>query len=418
MASLKLFLRVDKVIKRNFEYPVILQIIKDRKKKILYTPFTCNKEFWDFKTNLPDKKKHPNYKSFYRSLETIRNRAEDLIFELEREKESSGFDYTIEDFVFLFVGKKNQALTVSEYFTEVINRFESTGKFGNATVYKTTCSALFKFHPGRLLMFRDIDYKFLRNFEEYLISKGNKPNGIYVYMRTLRALINFAIKEDHCKQEIYPFKNKFINPNGYEPSKLSRPTRKRALTEAQIKLIINCEVPVGTHLYDSKNVFLFSFYNRGMNFRDIALLKPNNIQGDRLDYTRAKTGKNFSVKLLQPAKDIIEFYSRNNTNSDYLFPVIKEHNKTPKQINTRIITALKVVNKDIREIAAMAGLDVTDITSYVARHSWGTILKRKGVSTSKISEGYGHSNEKITQIYLDEFEQSDLDRENEKLLEI
>jgi len=122
----------------------------------------------------------------------------------------------------------------------------------------------------------------------------------------------------------------------------------------------------------------------------------------------------FKQKFLRPFFNIID------TSGIAILISITEHHKTPKQIYERIKTALKQVNKDIRQIATELGIEITDvnITSYVARHSWGTIQKRMNQSTSKISEGYGHSGEKVTEIYLSGFEQNELDQMDENLLDL
>lgn len=53
---------------------------------------------------------------------------------------------------------------------------------------------------------------------------------------------------------------------------------------------------------------------------------------------------------------------------------------------------------------------------HVARHSYATVLKRAGVSTSVICESLGHSSERVTQIYLDSFENAQLDDAMKHLL--
>lgn len=410
MASVKIVLRTT-MTKKNGEHPIFLRLVKNRKAKFFYLGHTSkgDEKSWDSATNRP--KNNDRLKAVINLKESD---AENIVLDFEREKK----DFTFEDFSRKFVSD-SQNITVYKYFTEVINRLEKSNKIGNASVYKDSKNAVFQFYTNQNLAFSDINYKFLKTFEEHLLAKGNKPNGIFVYMRTIRALINSAIKEGYCKSDYYPFKNQFINPNGYDPSKLNKPTNKKALTEEQLKQIISFEIPESSTLYDAKNIFAFSFYTMGMNFTDIALLKWSNVKGDRIEYLRAKTGKNYSIKLLEPAIAIINYYKAFKRNTERIFPILNENHITPKQINTRIKKVLKKTNSDLRDLVKDAGLEINDyrITTYVARHSWATILKRKGVSTSIISEGLGHQTEKTTQVYLDSFEKVDLDNANEKILE-
>ena len=54
-------------------------------------------------------------------------------------------------------------------------------------------------------------------------------------------------------------------------------------------------------------------------------------------------------------------------------------------------------------------LEISDnLTTYVARHSFATILKRSGVDIALISELMGHSDLTTTQIYLDSFDEEQI----------
>ncbi len=148
-----------------------------------------------------------------------------------------------------------------------------------------------------------------------------------------------------------------------------------------------------------------------------AYLKWSDIYDERIHYCRKKTGKNFSIKILPPVKDILTYFSQFPNDLDFVFPIFNATHKTEIQKTTRQKTALKKINKDLKKVGGKIGL-ATDFkfSTYVARHSWATILKHKGISTSLISEGLGHANEEVTQIYLDSFENEAMDEMNKKLL--
>jgi len=155
----------------------------------------------------------------------------------------------------------------------------------------------------------------------------------------------------------------------------------------------------------------------GMNFSDIAKLEWSNIDNDRVYYTRSKTGKNYNVKLLPPAIEILDHYRAIKTDK-YVFPILNENiHKTAISIDNRIEKLNKQTNSDLKEIGKEKKIQL-NLTTYVARHSWATILKRSGASTTQISEGLGHDTEKTTQTYLDSFENETLDKVNEMLMNL
>jgi integrase len=102
---------------------------------------------------------------------------------------------------------------------------------------------------------------------------------------------------------------------------------------------------------------------------------------------------------LQPkAKEIIERYQQHI--ALFLFPIFSDFHKTEQQQRNRLHKVLSNVNKRLKELGKELKIPI-DLTTYVARHSYATVLKRAGVSTSIICESLGHSSEKVTQYYLD-----------------
>jgi integrase len=249
-------------------------------------------------------------------------------------------------------------------------------------------------------------------FEEDLLQRGLKKNSIYVYMRTLRAAYNKAIAEGFIKPDLYPFKS-------YKVIKFKQETLKRALKKDDIILIKDFNHEKYSASWHARNMFLFSYLNRGMNFTDMAQLKWENIKDERVQYFRAKTGKSHSIKIHPESRKILDFYEeytqKNGSGTEYIFPILNDRHKTAKEKKDRIKTALKAFNKNLQEIADKVGLDI-NLTSYVARHSWATVLKREGYATAIIQEGLGHSTEKTTQVYLDSFENIVLDEANESII--
>lgn len=175
--------------------------------------------------------------------------------------------------------------------------------------------------------------------------------------------------------------------------------------------------PIGKRQYVqlSKDIFMFSYLCGGINFTDIAnLTKANIIEGKRLQYIRQKTGKLIKLGLSEEALKIVERYIPEN--KGYLFPILNVSiHKTPLQKQNRIHKMLGKVNINLKLIAAQLGVEA-NLTTYVARHSFASILKKSGVNIALISEALGHSDLATTQIYLDSFDNEQVDEAMKNLL--
>ena len=324
--------------------------------------------------------------------------------------EANKINFSLIDFENKFIGKTKEHVLVFEFFDEVIKDEIKSGKTGNARVYKDTKNSVLKFSKNPHLRFNDITVIFLEKYEVYLRSNNNNDGGIAVKMRQLRALYNDALNRGIASEEFYPFKK-------YKISKLKGKATKRALTRDEVKKILNVNMLEYPHLQNSFNYFVFSYYCRGMNFIDLMKLKWSNILGENIYYTRSKTNKQFVIKILEPVNKVLIYYKALQNNSNYVFPLIVNSNMTPTQLENRKAKTLKKFNKDLKELAKIAGVE-NNLTSYVIRHSYATNMKFLGVSSDIISQSMGHSNVEITQAYLKEFENETLDNENEKLLNL
>lgn len=400
MASIK-FIRRNKKLKDG-TFPVVLRIVKNRRKKLISTGFSCKENEFD---NQEFKKNHPNYLKRNRVLNQLKNRAYQIIDEFKLE----GVDFTLDDFENEFRGLSKKTLAVKDFFEEIISEMERSGRIGNAKAYTETFKSLFKYARDSLT-FSQITPEFLEKYEVWLRENGNKEGGIAFKMRELRAIYNKAINRGIVGQEYYPFKK-------YKISKLKAKQRKIALSIEDFKRIKNFNVCNYPELIEAYNYFMFSFYANGMNFIDMAKLKWSDIRNGRIYYQRSKTKGKFSILVNSELKSILEYYQGVNRSSDYIFPILLKNDLTPKQIAYRKHKVLSRYNRKLRSIAKLVGIS-TDITSYVARHSFATILKHKGTSIEKISELMGHADVQITMTYLKEFEQDDLDKETAKLLDL
>ncbi|QNA46125.1 site-specific integrase [Lacibacter sediminis] len=403
--SVKVVLYTSKKLS-NGEHPVMLRVTKDRKSKYLSTGFKCSPDLWDAKTNLP-KKKHPLYIQAKVLIAKKTVQAEKLILDLEADDKS----LSVHEIKGKLRKEKVNNPLLFLYFDKVIERFKQSGQIKNGEIYKDTKRNLSQFVNAKQLHFSDIDIEFLNKFEEYLKSNNKGANTIYIYLRTLRALLNKAIKEEVSSDKYYPFKKfslaKYANIK----------TEKRAITKDEIKKIADLDITKHPHLIDAKNIFMFSYYCRGINFIDLVLLKWKDVKSGRLLYTRKKTKELFNIEILKPVTEILDYYKpftfRNN--ESYIFPILNENYNTPTMLYNRKEKMIRKINKDLKEIAAKCEIE-SELTTYVARHSYATILKKSGISTSVISEAMGHDSEKTTKIYLESFENNILDEASKVLL--
>lgn len=303
------------------------------------------------------------------------------------------------------------ASAVFPFFDQVIDRLLQANDVGNANIYKDAKRALQRFSTTIDLLFIDIDQTFLHNYEIHLRKLGLAETTMSLYFRTLRALFNMAIEEDLINLDAYPFKK-------FKVAKFNTATKKRAINKEELKKIENLELDSASSLAETRHYFLFSYYGQGINFIDIAQLQWKNIVQDRIFYTRSKTGKNIQFKLLPPAKAIIEHYRplTGDHPENYIFPILNRlKHITALQIDYRVENVIRKVNKELKEIARLAQIDA-NLTTYVARHTYATVLKKSNVPTAVISEALGHKSEFITQTYLKSFENEVIDLANECLL--
>ena len=394
-------LKLKNKIRSDNTYPIMLQIIKDGKSKLISTGISCLENEWDGNEL---KKQHANYQKRNLILSNLKSKALKIIDEFN----SDEVDFTLSDFEAKYRGEKNNSkITVFEHFQDIIKMMNSSGRTGNARSYKDTCNSFFKFHIDTDLSFKNLNVTLIENYEAHLRGRGNQDSGIANRMRTLRAVYNSAIRNGIVKKECYPF-------DKYKISKLKGKGLKRALSRQEVKKMLEVNIDERPDLVEVKNFFTFSYFTRGINFVDMMKLKKESIMEDKFEYIRSKTKGRFLIKILPPVRTILDYYlSRSSTN--YVFPILLKNDLTPMQIENRKHKMLKKFNNDLKELAMLAGVE-KNVTSYVIRHSFATNSKQMGISTDVISQSMGHSNVNITNSYLKDFEDDVIDDANEKLL--
>jgi site-specific recombinase XerD len=405
MASIKAVLYTSKTL-NNGEHPIMLRVIKDRKPKYISLHMSCSKDLWDSDENLP-KKKHPLYKEMVISIAKKKLEANKLVLDLSNDEKDVSAEEIRSKLKTSVVNKK----TVFQYFDEVIARLKATNRLGYAGIFKSTKNSLVTFRNGKDFQFSDITTSFLTKYEDAFYVRGVAPNSVFVFLRTFKTLVNYARKDSIVKSDFDPFKE--LNFTKFRRIR----TKKRAVSKEDIQKIEKLKIKDDQGLLNARNYFLFSYYNRGINFIDIAYLKWDDVKNGRLVYTRRKTKEDFTIALLPPAIKILDYYKKLTfeDNDSYIFPILSATYKTPQSIRNRLVKMLRIVNQDLKAVGEKAKIS-EKLTTYVARHSFATNLKKSGISTSVISEAMGHDSEKTTKIYLDSFANDILDEASKALL--
>ena len=386
-------------------FPLMLRVTKDHKRKYVSLGFSLHEKFWDFEKSKP-KRNCPNKEQIERLIAAKTAEYNDLIVEMTAQQR----EYTAETLVSHFHNQV-RCTTVVELYDKLIDDMTRGGKLGNAGVYKYSRTSLLKFTGQRLqIPFSDIDAVWLRRYENWLRTRGCGDTTISQLFRTLRSVFNKAVELQLVKRDYYPF-------DTYKVSKFDTRTKKRAITKEDVRKVIALDLSQG---YPSerlaRDIFVFSYFGAGINFADIALLKYGNIRDGRVQYVRKKTGKPINFLLTEEMRNIIVEYQRQGqTDEDYIFPILDRRvHRTEQQRYDRTHKVLTNTNRWLRKIGQRVGIE--HLTTYVARHTFATVLKRSGVSVALISESLGHSDLSTTQIYLDSFENSQIDAAMQHLL--
>ncbi len=406
MSSVKVVLYKSKKLKSG-EHPIMLRITKDRKSKYMSVGANCLPELWDDIKNLP-KKKHPLFHELTVLIEAKKIEANKLLLDFSNDN----IDYSVEQVKTNLKQAHRPKQQVLEFFDTTVGNMRAAARIGTADIFRSTRNCLSKFRNGADFAFTDITPAFLGKFEEYCIANGNALTTRSVYMRSFQRLVNLAIAEKFVKKGFDPF-------NEYGFAKFRKPkTRKRAIPKADIMRIRDFEAELHSSISHAKNYFMFSYYVRGINFTDMAKLKWSDISYNRVNYVRTKSKKPFSIGLLEPAKEILAFYKEHYSAGDdgFVFPILNPNCLGPVQIKDRVKKVMLQVNRDLKKISSDLGIEEKKLTTYVARHTFATVLKKSGQSTSVISEALGHDSEQTTQIYLDSFENDVLDEAAKALL--
>lgn len=385
--------------KKDGKCSVKIRVSFNRKRKYFSTGIDLTVD--EFEKVFNAKRKTSEQKEIEEKILHFKNKANDVIKNLPL--------FTFEAFEENYFEQRNTYNSVSFAFDKYIKLLDEEERVGTASSYQCAKNSFEKFKKN--LSFAEVSPPFLKSYEKWMLKEGKSPTTIGIYVRSLRAIYNLQ----KIDKSLYPFgesKDKYSIPTGRNI--------KKALTVEEIAKIYNYKADSDSTKEMAKDYWLFLYICNGMNVKDFCLLKWGHIDGDMLTYNRAKTlrskkeRKSISVALKPQTLEIIKKWGQPSISKNaYIFPHLELEMTAEKQrkIHKQLT---KTINKYMKQIATELTLD-KEVTTYFARHSFATVLKRSGVKTEMISELMGHSNVNVTESYLDSFEKEQIQEQTNVL---
>ena len=292
---------------------------------------------------------------------------------------------------------KNIGGSLNEMISAKIKELENEEKFGTSAFYKGTLSLL-KRYMKHDVPINEVTVEWLNGLEKFILKTANQTT-VAMNMRNIRATMNIAKQVGVIRESDYPFgRGKYQIKEGSG--------KKKALNKKQLKAIAEySDGSMTTEFY--RDLWLFIYFCNGLNVADLISLKFSDIQNGEISFIRKKTkDRTRDVKRIYAAitpemYSIINKWGNDPKKSVYIFPFLKpgdsawEHEKKKKNLT-------KLINKRMKMIGEK--LNLGKITTYVARHTYATVLRNEGVPISIISPMLGHSSVTTTEIYLADLE--------------
>lgn len=399
MVSIKLKFR--KSAARDCEGRLYFQVIYRRKIRQISTKYRIFATEWDEVKN--EIILCTQYPTRYLQLKSIKEHIKtetDLFWSIYKDLAARYENFEIDDLVEAYIISK-QGLTLFSFMRDVSRQLKEMGQHRTSETYRTALHSFMRFRNNNDVVLGAIDSEMMISYEAYLKRNNIKMNTISFYMRILRAVYNRAVEKGLIASR-NPFRRVYT---GVEK------TIKRALPLRVIKQIKKLDLSNAPQLEFARDMFLFSFYTRGMSFVDMAFLRKSDLSHGVLVYQRRKTGQRLMIKWERCMASIVEKYSIEQ--SEYLLPIIRKTENERSQYKNN----LHMVNRRLKVIAKMVGIS-NSLTTYVARHSWASIAKSQNIPISVISEGMGHDSEHTTQIYLASIDNAIVNDANRAILNL
>ncbi len=400
MASVKIKFRPSKVVGK--EGIIYYQIIRNRVIRQIATEHKIYASEWDEEgsrvaLSLSEVERNKVLATIKGRIKLDVARLNQIVVALRKTYATFSADDVVRSFE-----RELQGQTLFRFTHGVIARLRELRKQRCVETYTTTLKSFMRFRSGEDLLLTDITSDLMMNYEAYLKYEGVAMNTISFYMRIMRAIYNRAVEQGLIEQH-HPFKKVYTGVDK---------TVKRALPLKSLKQIREMDLSLNPKMAYARDMFLLSFYTRGMSFVDMAFLRKKDLQNGVLNYRRRKTGQQLHIKWERCMQEIVARYPPNET--DYLLPIIT---KVCANERAHYQNELAKINNQLKKLSSLLSLQLP-LTMYVARHSWASVAKSRNIPLSVISEGMGHDSEATTQIYLASLDTAVVDKANRMILKL
>ena len=397
MASVKIKFRPSAIIGK--EGTIYYQIIQNRVIRQLKTDYRVFAHEWDTKNDwvITDAQSRHDF------LQSVQERISWDIKQLQaiiNQLENSHIKYTADDVISTFHKSANEQ-SLFNFMQATIAHLKQMGKMRTAENYSYALKSFTQFRRGKDIPLSEVDADLMQLYEAYLQGKGAVRNTSSFYLRIFRAVYNRALEKGLTEQR-NPFRHVYTGVDK---------TAKRAIPLSAIKRMKCLDLSLQPNLEYARDMFLFSFYTRGMAFVDMAYLRKKDLQNGTLSYRRRKTGQQLVIKWERQMQEIISKHPTDNS-CTYLLPILKYPYRDTHKHYRNILSG---INRNLKEVAKLAGITIS-LSMYCARHSWASVAKGKHIPLSVISEGMGHDSESTTQIYLASLDNALVDNANAQIL--
>lgn len=397
-------------VRKDGSCPVCLRITHNGKLKYIDLGLSATVEQWNSETDRfkKDKRVVINYENYNALLNHYEERKDAILHKFAQER----MQWTISRFEEEFLGASNRG-KVYDFWMKLINDLIATKHIGNAKVYKRDLHLFCLYdNKAKQRQFSDIDVKYVSRLNRAMEANGCCGNTRMHTLKTLRAVINKAIKEKEASPSTYPF-----GKGGFEVGKLVEETEKRYLLPKELELIKNSPQQ-NMVLERARRLFLFSYHCFGMSFVDMAHLTTQHIvmlsTGEHIVYKRQKTknakgAKPIQILITSEIRELLEWFRMNlPPMGNYLLPIITKDYEGV-QLYDHVRSRYKRINTNLKKLGQVLGVRLT-LTTYVSRHTMAMTLQDNNFSREVISQALGHRHLTTTNVYLDSFETSVLDK--------
>ncbi|WP_455637417.1 tyrosine-type recombinase/integrase [Parabacteroides sp.] len=385
---------------KDKQYPLVLQLIYRRRKREIYTPYRLYKEELNVeKESLRAGKRNKARQEYIREAGEYVSRMKEMIGDICRRLADGHSDYSVDDVLAAYkcCNDYNNLFVFADY---LVKEQTDEGRKGTASNYRRAVRAFGRFIDDPSFTFDRLTPLVIGKYQLYLHRKGNKPNTVWHYVYQLRAIYRKAASMHIVSSHSDPF-------SGIELKR--EKTSKRAISTDNLREVASVNLlDQSDWVQLARDVFMFSFYSRGMSFVDMCYLRKENLKGNTISYRRRKTGQLLEIKIEPALLELVKKYA--DPSSPYLLPMLREDDSYEAYRAMQ-----RKLDKRILQIGKLLMLPFP-LTFYVARHTWATIARDEGIQISVISSCLGHTSEKTTHIYLGQINHDLLDDANNRVI--